>query len=66
MKVDKLFAVLVVGGGMMAGCGGAPKAQPEEAPASAPADEAPAEDAAQPASAPAAAEDGDDGKCAWF
>jgi len=67
MKVDKLFAVLVIGGGMMAGCGGQPQTMPEASDASA--EEAPDEAEQAPASAPAAGEagaDGKDGKCAWY
>lgn len=67
MKVDKLFAVLVLGGGVMAGCGGQPQAKPEapggESSANDTADERPADET--PASQPEAG-DGEAGKCAWF
>ncbi len=63
MKVDKLFAVLVLGGGVMAGCGGQPQTKPEAPADAASADEAPADEA--PASQPEAG-DGEAGKCAWF
>lgn len=68
MKVDKLFAVLVLGGGMLAGCGGQPQTKPE---APEPTDEAPADDGDEGGEeagegGAAAGEEGEDGKCAWF
>lgn len=69
MKVDKLFGVLVLGGGLMAGCGGQPAPMPsEESPAVAPADDAaePAEGDAAGGPAGEAGADGESGKCAWY
>ena len=71
MKIEKLFRVLVVGGALMAGCGGAP-AVPDEVPTEKPAapaesDEAPAsDDADKPATEEDKKEDGKDGICTWF
>ncbi len=74
MEIDKLFHVLVVGGALTVGCGGAPTLpdpKPAEAPASQP--EAPA---SQPQVQPGAddgassgegkEEEGRDGVCGWF
>lgn len=70
MKVDKLFAVLVLGGGMLAGCGGQPqpKADAPEATDDAPADDGDdGDEMGEGGEGEAAAgEDGEDGKCAWF
>ncbi len=81
MKVDKLFQVLVVGGGLMVGCGGAPAtppaapATPEESASDAPApddtpeaapEEAAPEEAAPEDAAPAEPAKKPAGACAWF
>jgi len=71
MEIDKLFHVLVVGGALTVGCGGAPT-KPAEAPASQP--EAPAsQPQAQPGADDGASsgegkkeEEGQDGVCGWF
>ncbi|MGK0361036.1 MAG: hypothetical protein ACI9U2_003354 [Bradymonadia bacterium] len=63
MKVDKLFTVLVMGGGILAGCGATqPKADPKPADTA----EAPAPTEAAPASAAADTADGAPAKCAWY
>ncbi len=75
MKIEKLFNVLVVGGALMAGCGGVPAVPDEmpigtpEVPATAPASDAKdapeGDDAQKPADGEKKA-DGEDGSCAWF